>query len=194
MRFILSALLCLGALTTMSTADDHKKGEEGHGHDHECALNFKLDNIDGKKVDLEDYEGDVVLIVNTASRCGLTPQYDGLEAIYQKYKDKGFVVLGFPCNQFGQQEPGTEAEIKTFCSTEHNVTFPMFSKVEVNGEDATPLYKYLTSKDVKPAGKGSVKWNFEKFLVDREGNLVNRFEPRTEPNDTELVKAIEANL
>ncbi|MCA9138366.1 MAG: glutathione peroxidase [Planctomycetales bacterium] len=175
----------------MATAEEKKADGK---HDHECALDFKMADINGKKVDLEDYEGKVVLIVNTASQCGLTPQYAGLEQLYQKYKDKGFVILGFPCNQFGSQEPGTEAEIKQFCSTKYNVSFPMFSKIEVNGEDATDLYKFLTSKDVKPKGKGNVSWNFEKFLVDREGNLINRFEPKTKPGDAELVKAIESQL
>lgn len=189
MRLILSTLLCLGVLTTMAPADDQqKKGE------HECALNFKVNDIDGKQVDLEDYEGNVVLIVNTASQCGLTPQYAGLQKMYDKYKEKGFVVLGFPCNQFGKQEPGTEAEIKQFCSSRYSVNFPMFSKLEVNGDDADPLYKYLTSKDVKPAGKGNVSWNFEKFLVDREGNLIHRFAPRTKPDDPEMLKAIEGEL
>ena len=192
MRLILSAVLCLGALTAMSQADEAASGE--HKHDHQCALDFKMNDIDGKQVDLEDYEGNVVLIVNTASQCGLTPQYAGLEELYGKYKKKGFVVLGFPCNQFGSQEPGTEAEIKQFCNSRYNVSFPMFSKINVNGDDATPLYKYLTSKDVKPAGKGNVSWNFEKFLIDREGNLIHRFAPPTKPSDAELVKAIEAQL
>lgn len=188
MRLILSAVLCLGALTTMATADEKNK------HDHECALDFKMKNIDGEKVDLEDYEGKVVLIVNTASECGLTPQYTGLEELYKKYSEKGFVVLGFPCNQFGTQEPGSDADIKKFCSTRYKVSFPLFSKIEVNGDAATPLYKFLTSQDTKPKGKGNISWNFEKFLVDREGNLINRFEPRTKPSDAELVKAIEAQL
>ncbi len=183
MRFFLTTL-ALGVLTTMATAAD----------DHECALDFKVKNIDGESVDLEDYEGKVVLIVNTASECGLTPQYEGLQDLYKKYSGQGLVVLGFPCNQFGSQEPGTEAEIKQFCSSKFSVTFPMFSKVDVNGEQAAPLYKYLTSKDVKPAGKGKVGWNFEKFLIDREGNLVNRFKPNTEPSDAVLVKAVETEL
>ena len=174
----------------MATAD--KPGSDDG--DHECALNFKVNNIEGKKVDLEDYEGNVVLIVNTASQCGLTPHYAGLQKMYEKYKDKGFVVLGFPCNQFGKQEPGTNAEIKQFCTSKYSVDFPMFSKIDVNGADADPLYKYLTSKDVKPAGKGNVSWNFEKFLVDRDGNLIHRFAPRTKPSDPELVQAVEAQL
>ena len=183
MRLVLTLALSLGAFATMATADDH-----------ECALNFKAKTIDGETVDLEDYEGNVVLVVNTASQCGLTPQYAGLQELYTKYKEKGFVVLGFPCNQFGSQEPGSEAEIKQFCSTKYNVTFPMFSKVDVNGEDAAPIYKYLTSKDAQPAGQGEISWNFEKFLIDREGNLVNRFAPRTRPDDAELVKAIDSQL
>ncbi len=175
----------------MAAAD--KAGKDASS-DHECALNFKMENIDGETVDLEDYEGNVVLIVNVASRCGLTPQYAGLEQLYDNYKEKGLVVLGFPCNQFAGQEPGTDAEIKQFCSTRYDVSFPMFSKIEVNGDDAAPLYKYLTGKAVKPAGKGDVSWNFEKFLVDRDGNLIARFSPRTKPSDAELIKAIESNL
>ncbi len=180
-----------GAFTSMTHADDAAKKESS---EHECALNFDVKTIDGETVDLEDYEGKVVLIVNVASQCGLTPQYDGLQALYEKYQDKGFVVLGFPCNQFGSQEPGTDAEIKQFCSSKHNVTFPMFSKVEVNGKGAAELYKYLTSKDAEPAGSGKISWNFEKFLVDRDGQLVNRFSPRTTPDSAELVKAIESEL
>jgi len=184
MRLILSLSLVLCSLTTLAVADD----------DHECALDFKAKTIDGETVDLEDYEGNVVLIVNVASKCGLTPQYAGLQKLYQEYEKKGFVVLGFPCNQFASQEPGSEADIKQFCSTKYSVSFPMFSKVDVNGDDAAPIYKYLTAKDVKPKGKGRVSWNFEKFLIDREGNLVNRFEPKTKPNAGELVKAIESEL
>jgi glutathione peroxidase len=183
MRLFLSLALAIGALTTMATADDH-----------ECALDFKVETIDDETVDLEDYEGNVVLVVNTASECGLTPQYAGLQELYSKYREKGFVVLGFPCNQFGSQEPGTEAEIKQFCSTKYNVSFPMFSKIDVNGEEAAPIYKYLTGKDAQPAGKGDISWNFEKFLIDREGNLIHRFAPRTKPSDAELVKAIESEL
>lgn len=183
MRLILAFALLFCSLTVVATADDH-----------ECALNFKAKNIDGETVDLEDYEGNVVLIVNVASKCGLTPQYTQLQEIYEEYEKKGFVVLGFPCNQFLSQEPGSEADIKQFCSSKYNVSFPMFSKVDVNGDNAAPIYKYLTSKDVQPKGKGSVSWNFEKFLIDREGNLVNRFEPKTKPNDPAIIKAIESEL
>lgn len=192
MRLLLSAALLMGALSPMASADQHKDGSDHH--EHECALNFKMKTIESQEVDLEDYEGNVVLIVNTASRCGLTPQYAGLQGLYEKYKDKGFVVLGFPCNQFGSQEPGTADEIKQFCSTKYSVSFPMFEKIEVNGDGAAPLYKYLTSKSVEPAGDGKISWNFEKFLIDREGNLVHRFAPRTKPTDAELVKSIETEL
>lgn len=183
MRLILSIALLLSSLTVVATADDH-----------ECALNFKAKNIDGETVDLEDYEGNVVLVVNVASKCGLTPQYAGLQKLYKEYEKKGFVILGFPCNQFGSQEPGSEADIKKFCSTKYDVSFPMFSKVDVNGDDAAPIYKFLTAQEVKPKGKGTVSWNFEKFLIDREGNLVNRFAPPTKPNDAQLVKSIESEL
>ncbi|MDM4018980.1 glutathione peroxidase [Roseiconus lacunae] len=186
MRLILSAMIAFGALTTMASAE--KKS------DHECALDFEMKNIDGKVVDLEDFEGKVVLIVNTASECGLTPQFAGLESLYQKYKDKGFVVLGFPCNQFGGQDPGSNAEIKQYCTSNYSVSFPMFSKVEVNDDGACDLYKYLTSKETKPKGAGSVSWNFEKFLVDRDGQLIARFAPPTKPDAKELVSAIEAEL
>jgi glutathione peroxidase len=182
----LCMFLALGFFANMTSAEDSSA--------HECALNFKVKNIDGEVVDLEDYEGNVVMIVNTASRCGMTPQYSKLQAIQDKYKEKGFVILGFPCNQFGSQEPGSEADIKSFCSTKYSVSFPMFSKVEVNGEGAADLYKHLTSQDVKPLGKGNVKWNFEKFLIDREGNLINRFASSTSPEDAEVIKAIEAEL
>ena len=142
---------------------------------------IKLKDIDGKDVALSDYKGKVLLIVNVASKCGYTKQYAGLEALYQKYKDKGVVVLGFPCNQFGGQEPGTESEIAEFCAATYNVKFPMFSKVEVNGPGAAPLYKHLTALDTQPKGKGDIKWNFEKFVIGKSGEVVARFAPQTEP-------------
>ena len=137
--------------------------------DPECALDFKAKTIDGETVDLENYEGKVVLIVNTASQCGLTPQYAGLQELYSKYKGKGMVVLGFPCNQFGSQEPGSEAEIKQFCSTKYSVSFPMFSKIEVNGDNAAPIYKYLTSKDVQNGNSTRII----RTLALRAGRLAN---------------------
>jgi glutathione peroxidase len=154
---------------------------------------FTLPSIDGKPMPLADYKGKVILVVNVASRCGFTPQYTALESIYEKYKDQGFVILGFPANNFGGQEPGTNAEIKTFCSAKYNVTFPLYGKVSVKGEDQTPLYKYLTTS-ANPALTGDIKWNFTKFLVDRKGNVIQRFEPQTTPDSPEVVAAIEKSL
>lgn len=154
---------------------------------------FTLNSIDGKPAPLADYKGKVVLVVNVASQCGYTPQYSALEATYEKYKDKGFVILGFPANNFGAQEPGTNEEIKTFCTRKYSVTFPMYAKISVKGPDQAPLYTYLT-KDTGPGITGDIKWNFTKFLINRSGRVVNRFEPATEPDDAEVLVAIEAAL
>ena len=154
-------------------------------------LDFTLNSIDGKPAPLADYRGKVALIVNVASHCGYTPQYEGLEAIYRKYKDRGFVVLGFPANNFGAQEPGTNAEIKNFCSTKYNVSFPMFAKVSVKGDDCTPLYQYLTQQ-ANPSLTGDIKWNFTKFLVGRDGAPIRRYSPQTPPE--RLAPAIENAL
>lgn len=153
---------------------------------------FKAKTIDGKDQKLSDYKGKVMLVVNTASKCGFTPQYKGLEELYKQYKDKGLVVLGFPCDQFGHQEPGDEAEIKNFCSLNYDVSFPMFAKVEVNGDDAHPLYQHL--KEEKPGVLGSegIKWNFTKFLVDKSGKVVKRFAPTDKP--ASLAKDVEKLL
>ena len=197
MRFAILTVLTTAVFWTAPVSPamaDHPEKKPGHDDDHECALDFRVQNIDGQTEDLEDYEGKVVLIVNVASRCGFTPQYEGLQATYEKYKDQGFVVLGFPCNQFGMQEPGSNADIQHFCSTKFNVGFPMFSKIDVKGSDASDLYEYLTSKDVEPAGSGPVSWNFEKFLIDREGNLVKRFKSRVTPEGKEMTEAIESLL
>jgi glutathione peroxidase len=154
---------------------------------------FTLNSIDGKPAPLADYKGKVVLIVNVASRCGYTPQYTGLEALYEKYKGQGFVILGFPANNFGAQEPGTNEEIKTFCSRKYNVSFPMYAKISVKGDDQAPLYKYLTTET--PSGiTGDIKWNFTKFLVDRNGNVVQRFEPAVTPDSQEMTNAIKKQL
>ncbi len=155
---------------------------------------FTVKTIDGKPQPLSDYKGKVVMIVNVASKCGFTPQYKELEAIYEKYKDQGFVVLGFPANNFMSQEPGTEEEIKTFCARTYDVKFPMFSKVSVKGDDQAPLYKFLTDKSTNPEHGGSVGWNFAKFLVDRDGKIVDRFMPMTKPDSGGVVKAIEKAL
>ena len=146
---------------------------------------FTLPAIDGKPMPLADYKGKVLLLVNVASRCGYTPQYTALESIYEKYKDQGFVILGFPANNFGAQEPGTNDEIKTFCSTKYSVKFPLYGKISVKGRDQAPLYQFLTSKASNPAVAGAIKWNFTKFLVDRNGNVVQRFEPEVTPDSAE---------
>ena len=165
-----------------------------HAADAKGPLDFKMKDIDGQSVDLGKYKGDVVLIVNVASKCGLTPQYEQLEAVYSKYKDQGLNVLGFPANEFGRQEPGTNAEIKEFCTSTFNVDFPMFSKIVVKGDDIDPLYEFLTSEETNPGMAGDIKWNFEKFLVGRDGKVVKRFSPRTKPDAPEVIEAIEAEL
>jgi len=151
---------------------------------------LEVKTIDGDSKALSDYAGKVLLVVNVASRCGLTPHYTGLEKLYREMKDDGVVVLGFPCNQFGAQEPGTEEEIKTFCSTKYDVTFPLFAKLDVNGTDRAPLYTFLTGADTKPEGAGDIKWNFGKFVVGKDGEVAARFAPPTDPNDPAIRSAI----
>ena len=164
------------------------------------ALGFKVQSLEGKDVDLDKYQGKVVLIVNVASHCGFTPQYKALESLYKKYSDQGFVILGFPCNQFHSQEPGTANEIRKFCTDKYNVTFPLMAKVEVNGDGACDLYKYLKSLKLKPKGPSKmksnfdVKWNFEKYLVGRDGKVVARFLSDTTPDSPVLIKALEKEL
>jgi glutathione peroxidase len=153
-----------------------------------------MKSIDGEAVELKDFKGKVVLMVNVASKCGLTPQYEALQALYAEYEDRGFVVLGFPANNFGSQEPGSNPEIKEFCTLNYGVTFPMFAKISVKGEDQHPLYAFLTGSGSNPRFGGEIRWNFTKFLLDREGNVVARFEPRTKPDSPEVVSAIESAL
>ncbi|MBO0798466.1 MAG: glutathione peroxidase [Blastocatellia bacterium] len=157
-------------------------------------LEFTMKDIDGKDVKLDDYRGKVLLIVNVASHCGYTPQYEGLESIYKKYKDQGLVVMGFPANNFAGQEPGTNQEIKTFCKTKYNVSFPMFAKISVKGGDIHPLYRFLTSKETDPEFAGEISWNFNKFLIDRSGKIVNRFETGETPEGDKITAAIETAL
>ncbi len=157
-------------------------------------LDFTMRDIDGKDAKLKQYKGKVLLVVNVASKCGYTPQYEGLQAIYAKYKDKGFYVLGFPANNFGSQEPGTETEIKEFCSSKYHVTFPMFAKISVKGDDQDPLYKFLTSKETDPDFAGDITWNFNKFLVDRDGKVVARFSSKDTPESENVTSAIEKYL
>jgi glutathione peroxidase len=155
-------------------------------------LDVPIKDIDGKDTSLGAYKGKVILVVNVASKCGLTPQYKSLEATYRKYKDQGLVIAGFPCNQFGKQEPGSNEQIKEFCSSKYDVTFPMFDKLEVNGPGRHPLYVQLAGP-TSPF-PGDIKWNFGKFLIGRDGKIIQRFEPRTSPDAPEVVAAIEAAL
>src|SRR5580658_2238561 len=155
---------------------------------------FTLNSIDGQPAPLASYKGKIVLLVNVASRCGFTPQYTALEAVYEKYKDRGFVIVGIPANNFGSQEPGTNQEIKTFCQSKYSVTFPMMSKVSVKGDDTTPLYQFLTDKTANPQTGGEIKWNFTKFLIGPDGHVLARFEPAVTPDSPEVTAAIEKAL
>ena len=155
---------------------------------------FTLNSIDGQPTSLGSFKGKVVLLVNVASRCGYTPQYSALESVYEKYKDRGFVIIGVPANNFGSQEPGTNAEIKTFCKTKYSVSFPMMSKVSVKGADMTPLYQFLTDKAANPQTGGEIQWNFTKFLIGPDGRVITRFEPAVTPDSPEVAGAIEKAL
>ena len=175
-----------GGLTACSAED--KKVTATH------ALDFKMTDIDGKEADLSKYKGKVVLFVNVASKCGYTKQYEGMQALYSKFEKDGFVLVGVPSNDFGEQEKGTDAQIKEFCTTNYKVTFPMLSKVVVKGDKKVPLYQYLTSKESNPKHGGEVAWNFEKFLVNRKGEVVARFKSGIDPMSDEVVKAVKAEL
>ena len=159
-----------------------------------AVLNFKMTGLDGKEVDLAQYQGKVVLFVNVASKCGYTPQYEQLQALYKKHNKDGLVIIGVPCNQFGRQEPGTNKEIAEFCTSEYGVTFPMLAKVDVNGKNACPLYKHLTGKDTDPKFAGAIKWNFEKFLVARNGEIVARFASDADLEGETFLKALQTEL
>jgi glutathione peroxidase len=180
------AALAVCAGVTLAEGKDEKKAAP--------VLSFTMDSLSGKPVDLAQYQGKVVLIVNVASKCGFTPQYKGLEALYEKYGKDGFVILGFPANNFGHQEPGTNEEISEFCSKNYGVTFPMFAKVSVKGADQCPLYHFLTSAETDPKFKGPIRWNFDKFLINRKGEIVNRFQPQAPPDSGAVTQAIEAEL
>jgi glutathione peroxidase len=179
-KFYLSLLLCLSTLAMASSARQ--------------IYSYKLKTIDGAPTSLAPYQGKVLLLVNVASSCGYTPQYAALESLYEKYKDRGLVIVGIPANNFANQESGTEAEIKKFCDRKYHVTFPMMSKVSVKGDDQTPLYKYLTSKTENPKVGGDIQWNFTKFLIARNGMPITRFEPAVTPDSPEVTAAIEAAL
>lgn len=158
------------------------------------ALNFTMPDIDGKPVPLSNYQGQVILIVNVASKCGLTPQYAALQKAYEQYRDKGFTVLAFPANDFLWQEPGSNERIKEFCTTKYHITFPMFAKSTVKGGKVSPLYQYLTSRTMNPGFGGSIQWNFTKFLINRKGEVVGRFKPSEDPASPAVVAAIEKEL
>jgi glutathione peroxidase len=157
-------------------------------------LNFTMKDLNGKPQDLSQYQGKVVLFVNVASQCGFTPQYKGLQALYEKYQKDGLVIIGVPANEFGKQEPGSDSEIAEFCEKNYHVTFPMLSKVVVKGNGITPLYKFLTSKETDPKFAGDIGWNFEKFLISRSGEIVGRYKSRIAPDSPEIAQAIEAEL
>ena len=191
LAFVLSTLaLCSGLMIGLHDAGAEQEGPLMAAKT-TSLYDFTMDDIDGKPVNLNQYRGKVLLVVNTASLCGNTPQYTDLESIYERYHDKGFEVLAFPANNFGQQEPGTNAEIKGFCLTKYSVSFPLFSKISVKGSDKHPLYRYLTEQSPFP---GEVEWNFQKYLVDRSGNVVGRFHHRTKPLSPEIVQEVERVL
>ena len=190
MRILIRSLVLGFFATAIITAQAADKG----GKKVPGPLNFKMKSLTGKEVDLAKYKGKVVLIVNVASQCGLTPQYEGLEALHEKYADQGLAILGFPANEFGKQEPGTDTEIAEFCKENYGVKFDMFSKVVVKGEGKCPLYKFLTSQETDPKFPGDITWNFEKFLINRDGEIVDRFAPKVTPDSKEVVTAIETEL
>lgn len=187
----LFSLLALGVslvslMTNSPTAFAEKVGK--------TVLDQEVKSLEGKNVDLSTYKGQVVMVVNVASRCGATPQYAALQSVYETFKEDGLVVIGFPCNQFRKQEPGSATEIREFCTANYGISFPMMSKIDVNGENAAPLYKQLTKAETKPKKAGPVGWNFEKFLIGRNGEVVARYGTSTEPDDTALVDTIKAEL
>lgn len=185
-----SACVVLGAALSFAVAEEKKKEDKKVP----AVLNFKMNKLDGKPVNLADYQGKVVLFVNVASQCGYTPQYKGLQQLHEKYGKDGLAIIGVPANEFGKQEPGTNVEIAKFCEKNYGVKFDMLAKVVVKGEGQCGLYKYLTSKESNPKFAGDVKWNFEKFLIGRNGEIVSRFASAVDPDSEELTKAIETEL
>ncbi len=188
---ILAPAAAVGLVALSATSQGHAEEKPAPAT---SVLQFQVKDIDGKAVDLAKYKGEVLLVVNVASQCGYTKQYEALEATYEKYKSQGFEVLGFPANEFGQQEPGSDAEIKQFCTSKFSVKFPMFSKVVAKGPEISPIYKFLTSKDTNPKFAGDISWNFNKFLVNRKGEVIARFASGDKPESEKVVKAIEAAL
>ncbi|HPI38496.1 MAG TPA: glutathione peroxidase [Ignavibacteriaceae bacterium] len=186
---LLFGFLSYGFLNMNNISIQQTKGDD---EVNKSIYNFSVKDIDGKEIQLSDYKGKVLLIVNVASRCGFTKQYNGLEEIYRKYKERGFEILAFPCNDFGNQEPGTNEEIKEFCSSKFDVSFQLFDKVKVLGDDKEPLYAFLTDNPV--TGKSDIGWNFEKFIVDREGNIVKRLKSNVDPLSEILITVLEEEL
>jgi glutathione peroxidase len=191
--FVLSSLVGLIAfvlisiLPAITTASDSAKKPAS-------VLDFHVKDIDGKEIDLARYHGKVLLVVNTASQCGYTPQYKDLEAVYEKFKEQGFDVLAFPANEFGAQEPGSDEQIKEFCSAKYHVSFPLFSKIVVKGKEIHPLYEFLTSESTNPKFAGQISWNFTKFLVNRKGEVIGRFQPGDNPSSQKVVELVEKSL
>lgn len=192
-RLLLCILPVIVLLSVAAGGEDKKESPKEEKH-MTSVYDFKVADIDGNDANLADYKGKVLLIVNVASKCGFTPQYKGLENIYRQYKEKGFEILAFPSNDFMGQEPGTNKEIKTFCQLNYQVSFPLFSKISVKGKDIHPLYKFLTEKSTDPKFAGGITWNFNKFLIDRNGNIINRFDSRAEPQSPEVIRTIEEAL
>jgi glutathione peroxidase len=189
-----AVVICLTAAAILGVTVSTARADEKGGKNVSGPLQFKVKNIEGKNVDLSKYKGKVVLIVNVASECGYTPQYKGLQALHAKFAKDGLAVLGFPCNDFGKQEPGTEAEIVSFCKKNYGVDFDMFAKVSINGKEPAELYKHLTSKETNPKHAGKVRWNFTKFLIGRDGSIIARFEPNVNPESADFLRAIEDEL
>ena len=200
MKSFLSPLVLLLAMNVvfsadqLSAQDDAAKTETQEPAEVPAALDFLVKSIEGDDVKLADYKGKVLVVVNVASKCGLTPQYADLQKLYAENAEKGLMVIGFPCNQFGNQEPGSDSDIVEFCSSKYDVTFDMFSKVEVNGDGACDFYKYLTGLELEPKGSGDVGWNFEKFVIDRSGKVIGRFGSRTKPDDEAFVDMVQTAL
>jgi glutathione peroxidase len=189
------ALMCVASMArAQDSARERPATRPAPAAQPSSALDFSAKDIDGRPVELSRYRGKVLLIVNTASNCGYTPQYANLQRLYSDYKDKGLAILAFPANEFGAQEPGSNEQIKEFCNTRFHTTFDLFSKIVVKGDGQHPLYQFLTSKSANPDFGGEIRWNFTKFLISRDGRVVARYEPKVEPDDADVTKAIEAEL
>lgn len=191
-KFLLTLVILV--MMVMTVFSQKAEGQAMNKAIVQSIYDFTVQDIDGKDIPLSDFKGKVLLIVNVASKCGYTSQYAGLQKLYETYQERGLIILGFPANNFGQQEPGTNAEIKAFCSVNYGVTFPVFSKISVKGEDIHPLYKMLTSKETNPEFAGDISWNFNKFLVDKNGKIVTRFESGDKPESEKVTSAIEKLL